>query len=93
MSLYKMKFEFSRQSWYDSEGVYKLVEKHSDGNRHEYLFWQNMYLNLFRLKTNDCTWKNVLTGELINNWDHVMRPLTQLEIREFNLNLVTQDLN
>lgn len=27
MSLYKMKFEFSRQSWYDSEGVYKLVEK------------------------------------------------------------------
>ena len=82
MSLYKMKFEFSRQSWYDSEGVYKLVEKHTD-----------RYLNLFRLKTNDCTWKNVLTGELINNWDHVMRPLTQLEIREFNLNLVTQDLN
>lgn len=79
MSLYKMKFDFSRQSWYDSEGVYKLVEKHSD-----------RYLN--NIGT-DCTWKNVLTGELINNWDHVMRPLTQLEIREFNLNLVTQDLN
>lgn len=79
MSLYKIKFDFSRQSWYDSEGVYKLVEKHSD----------RYFYNI----GTDCTWKNVLTGELINNWDHVMRPLTQLEIREFNLNLVTQDLN
>lgn len=69
-----MKFEYSRQPWYDKDGVYRLVEKHQD-----------RYLMIFGT---DCTWENVVTGQLINNWDRVMTPLTQLEVREFNLNRI-----
>lgn len=74
MSLYKMKFEYSRQPWYDTDDVYILIEKHQD-----------RYLAGFGT---DCTWENVVTGKLINNWYHVMIPLTQLEVREFNLNQI-----
>jgi hypothetical protein len=74
MSLYKMKFEYSRQPWYDPDGVYILIEKHQD-----------RYLAIFGT---DCTWENVVTGKQINNWYHVMTPLTQLEVREFNLNRI-----
>lgn len=76
MSLYKMKPEYSKQLWYDSDGVYRLVKIHQD-----------RYISGFGT---DCTWKNVITGKLVNNWDKVMIPLTKLELRQFNLNQVIQ---
>jgi hypothetical protein len=74
MSLYKMKPEYSKQLWYDSKVVYRLVKIH-----------QNRYISGFGT---DCTWENIITGKLTNNWDNVMRPLTKLEVREFNLNQI-----
>ena len=72
--LYKMKYEFSNQSWFDDIGIYKLVTIHKDR------FMPNF--------GTDCSWENVITGELSNNWNRVMRPLTNLEIRDFNLSLI-----
>ena len=71
-----MKFEYSRQPWYDPDGVYILIEKHQD-----------RYLAVFATDCT-CTWENVVTKKKSNNWSHVMRPLTQLEVREFNLNQI-----
>lgn len=71
---YKMKSIFSNQYSYNPDGVYILIERHQD--RFMYNFGT------------DCTWKNINTGELLNNWDSIMRPLNQMEKRQFSLNQI-----
>jgi hypothetical protein len=77
MFLYKMNPYFYYQSWFDSDGVYVLIEKHKE--RFMYNFGT------------DCTWKNIHTGELINTWDNSMIKLDQLEQREEAIDLILID--
>jgi len=75
IKLYRMKEEYSRQNWYNSDDVFELDYIHND-----------RYMTNFGT---DCTWINFRTKEKINIWDRCMRIITEEEskslIREYNL--------
>lgn len=69
MKYYKMKEAYSRQRWYDSDGIFSLVERHED-----------RYMSYYGT---DCTWRNEITGKLCSNWDRTMEEISEQEKREF----------
>ena len=75
IKLYRIKEEYSRQNWYNSNDVFELESIHVD--RQIYNFGT------------DCTWINFRTKEKINIWDRCMRIITEEEskslVREYNL--------
>lgn len=74
-NLYKMKYEYSRQPWYNGDDVFELDFIYTD-----------KYFSQFGT---DCSWINFKTKETINIWDRCMRKITDDEgkqiIRDYNL--------
>lgn len=69
MKYFKMKEAYSKQRWYEPDGIFSLAERHED-----------RYMPYFGT---DCTWRNEITGELCNNWDRTMEEISEQEKREF----------
>lgn len=71
MEFWKMKDYYKLQPWFEANSVFLLNKINEE-----------MFFPSFGT---DCEWKNISTGEIINNWDNVFRKLTPNECREFQL--------
>lgn len=66
MILYKMKYYFSRQPWYNGSDYFIFIKKNHQ----------------FSPFDADCRWENIITGEVIDNWNYVMEKLPIEESKE-----------
>ena len=77
MKLYKMKYYYSTQPWYNKDGIFILVKT------------TEHYITHFG---RDCEWEDINTGERINIWDKVMEELptedSKVILRDLNLNKI-----
>jgi hypothetical protein len=67
MKIFRMKHLFSKQLWYSNE-VFTLVKINHERK-----------ISMFGV---DCEWKNIKTGEVINNWNTVFEEITKQEKRD-----------
>ncbi len=74
MKLYRMKDKYSKQTWYDEDSVFKLIE-----------IFHNRKIRQFGV---DCLWENIHTGVNINIWDQVMTELDIQECRDIKLKMI-----
>ena len=76
MKYYKIKEAYSKQSWYEPDCIFSLVERHED-----------RYMSYFGT---DCTWRNEITGKLYNNWDRTMEEISEQKKREFLISRIVE---
>jgi hypothetical protein len=74
MKLYKMRSYYSNQPWYEKDSIFELIHK------------TERWISYFGI---DCEWRNIHTGELINNWDRIMEEISIEETKQIlrNINL------